>query len=247
MQSQTYPTKSLLRPDQVKSAQDEIKNLEAKLQNKHIEDKGEVRRQLNRVKKDFEAQVPRPPEPGEEGKMVNRAKDLLSQIVSGMPSQEEMRKNPPGAVDKHLSWERRNKAKIAEWKHIMLRLNAGAGDASAANLEKHRPVTSTLNMDSAQIPGKQIYLPENPDGLGVTFTNDQIAVLRSLDPGLADKLGALSNAQRRQVKEIVSGIGLTAEPKAKQKRQMSEEQKAALAAGRAKAKAKREAAKAKQE
>jgi hypothetical protein len=35
-----------------------------------------------------------------------------------MPSQEEMRKAPPGAVDKHMGWEKRNKPKIAEWKNL---------------------------------------------------------------------------------------------------------------------------------
>jgi len=48
MDTQTvFDTKPLLRPTQVESAKDEIKNLEAKLQNKHIEDKAEVQREVN--------------------------------------------------------------------------------------------------------------------------------------------------------------------------------------------------------
>ncbi len=248
-----FPTTPLLRPEQVSTQRDEIEALESKLQNKHIEDKAEVARQLRRVRKDFETQVPRPPEnPVEEDRMVRRARQLLSEITEGMPSQEEMRKSPPGAVEKHREWESRNKPKIMEWKHIMLRVTAGSNDRDAANLEKHRPRTSTLSMDNAQIQGKQIFLPENPDGRGVTFSDAQLALLKSLDPEMAARIGSLSNSQRARVKEIV-GIGLEVEAPsaasiagkkgAEKKRQMSEEQKAALAAGRAKAKARREAEK----
>jgi len=213
MQTQTvFDTKPLLRPDQVESAKDEIKNLEEKLVNKHIEDKAEVSRQLRRAKKDFENQVPRAPGVDEEGKMVSRSRDLLDEIVKGMPSQEEMRKNPPGAVDKHRAWERRNKLRILEWKNIMLRLTAGSGDRDAANLERHRPRMSSLNMDNAEIPGKQIYLPETTTGPAAVFSDAQLAVLRQLSPEIADKLASLDNAQRAKVKDVVEGIGLTVDP-----------------------------------
>lgn len=258
MQPQTvFDTKPLLRPDQVQSAKDEIKSLEAKLQNKHIEDKGEVARQLRRARKDFETQLPQPPVNGdEEGRMVKRAKQLLSEVTVGMPSQEEMRKNPPGSVDKHREWEKRNKPRIMEWKHIMLRLTAGSGDRDAANLEKHRPRTSTLSMDNAAIPGKQIYLPDSPDGLGVTFSEETIAAVRALDPELADRLGSLSNSQRAQVKDIV-GIGLAVDPVAsahgkegvrrreakKKGRKWTDEQKQALVDRLAKGRAEKAASK----
>jgi len=256
-----FSTKPLLRPEQAQNAKDEIKSLEAKLANKYIEDKAEVQRQLRRARKDFESQLPRPPVDGdEEGRMVRRSKQLLAQITEGMPSMEEMRKAPPGAVDKHRAWESRNKPRIMEWKHIMLRLTAGSDDRDAANLEKHRPRASTLSMDNAFIPGKQIHLPESADGLGVTFDDGQLALLRSLDPALADRVGSLTNRQRGQVKEIVGGIGLAPDPVQsaagqlgvekrdagkKGRKPMSEERKRALyeqmTKGRAAAKAKREA------
>lgn len=242
MEAQTvFPTKPLLRPDQVTNARDEIKSLEAKLTNKHIEDKAEVARQLRRARQDFESQTPRAPEGDEEGRMVKRSKELLAEILVGMPSQEEMRKAPPGAVNKHLAWEQRNKARIQEWKHINLRLTAGSNDRDAANLEKHRPTGSTLNMDNAQIPGKQFFMPETTSP-AVVFSDEQIALLKALDPGLAERLSTLTNNQRAQVKEIV-GIGLEAPSAAvtaghlgaerkKAKRVLSEEQKAKMQAGR---------------
>lgn len=210
MQSQTaFDTKPLLRPDQVDSAKDEIKSLEEKLSNKHIEDKAEVRRQLRRAKQDFENQVPRAPQNvEEEGQMVKRSRELLSEILPGMCSQEEMRKAPPGAVDKHRAWEARNKVRIMEWKHIMLRLTAGSGDRDAANLEKHRPTQSTLNMDNAFIHGKQIFLPDADAGRGVTFSDEQLAVLERISPEIRAKLASLDNPTRRKVKDAVEGIGL---------------------------------------
>lgn len=241
MQTQ-FSTKNLLRPDQVQRAKDEMKALERKLENRHIEDKAEVSRQLRRAKKDYETQVPTPPEnPAEEDRMVKRAKHLVSEFTQGMPSQEEMRKAPPGAVDKHIAWERRNKTRIAEYKHIMLRLTAGSGDLSAANIEKHRPTASSLNMDNAHISGKAIYLPESTTGRGVTFSDEQLALLEKLSPEIRAQLASLDNATRAKVKDVVEGIGLTAEAGRAAKRERkpwTQEQKdalkARLAAGRAK-------------
>ena len=142
--------------------------------------------------------------------MVVRSKDLLGDILQGMPSQEEMRKSPPGAVDKHRQWERRNKTKILEWKNLQLRLNAGSGDRDVANLERHRPTASSLNMDSAFIPGKQFYMPETT-GPAVPFNDEQLALLRKMSPALADQLALMSNAQRQEVKDAVVGIGLSEE------------------------------------
>jgi hypothetical protein len=121
-----------------------------------------------------------------------------------MPSQEEMRKAPPGAVDKHMSWEKRNKLKILEWKNLRLRLTHGT-EAEAANLERHRPTGSTLNMDNAHIVGKQFFMPET-SGPVVTFGDDELAILRKHAPEIALKLAVLTNAQRTEVKTILRGF-----------------------------------------
>jgi len=250
MQAQpVFDTKPLLRPQQVEEAKSEIKALETQMVSPHIEDKADVHRKLLRVRKTFEEQVPRTPTSvEEEGQMVSREKALLGDILRGMPSQEEMRKAPPGAVDKHMAWEKRNKMKIAEWKNLKLRLNPG--EREAANLERHRPTGSTLNMDNAYIPGKQIYIPENV-GSTVTFNDQQIAALRLVSPQLADALALMSNPERAQVKDAIAGIGL-AEPSAAsiagskgveireaKKRTMSAAQKEAMRKGREAAKAKK--------
>ena len=250
METQTFDTKPLYRPDQLQSAKEEVKSLEAKLSNPLIQDKGEVGKQLRRARTMLEMQTPRPPESGEEeGRMVARSKELLSDILQGMPSHEEMRKAPPGAVDKHRSWEKRNKAKILEWKNLQLRMTAGTGDREVANLERHRPKTSSLNMDSAFITGKNFFMPDT-NGPAVTFNDAQLALLRQLSPQLADTISMMTNEQRQQVRDTISGIGLSEEPSAAsvagkrgvekreaKKRTLSPAHKAALAAGRARKKA----------
>jgi hypothetical protein len=255
-----FSTKPLLRPDQLSTAKDEIKSLEGKLENPLILDKGQVRKQLQQARVLTAQQTPQAPVSGEEeGKMVARSRELLSKIVQGMPSQEEMRKAPPGAVQKHRAWEKRNKAYILEWKNIQLRLTAGSDDREAANLEKHRPTASTLNMDNAFIPGKQIHMPETM-GPAVTFNDEQLALLRSLSPEIADKIGTLANPERQLVKDTIAGIGLSEAPPRSQasidgakgtpkrvelakKHTMSEEHKAKLKAGRERAAAERAKAK----
>jgi hypothetical protein len=240
--STVFDTKPLLRPDQLQTAKEEIKSLEAKLQHPLIQDKGEVQKQLRRARHVTEMQTPRPPETSEEeGRMVSRSKQLLNEILQGMPSQEEMRKAPPGAVDKHRHWEKRNKVKILEWKNLQLRLTAGSGEREVANLERHRPTGSTLNMDTTFIAGKQFFMPDT-SGPAVVFNDDQLALLRRLSPQIADALALMNNVDRQQVKDTISGIGLADESRnasseagkrgAARKRQLSDAQKAAMKAGR---------------
>ena len=255
MQAQpVFDTKPLLRPDQLDRAREEIKTLEAKLSSPLIEDKGMVRKQLQNAQRLTNEQTPLAPTSGdEEGRMVARSKQLLSQILDGMPSQEEMRKAPPGAVTKHMQWESRNKPKIMEWKNLQLRLTAGSGDRDAANLEKFRPTSSSLNMDNAQIQGRNFFMPETA-GPAVMFSDEQLALLRQMSPALADSLALMGNSDRQKVKETISGIGLAepskasvdgkrgAEKRDKRKaRVLSQEQKDAMRRGREAAKAKKAA------
>ena len=198
----TFDTKPLLRPHQVEEAEAQVKSSEAKLSNPAILDKGEARKQLLRARSSLETQRPKPPtDAAEEGRMVARSKQLLGDILAGMPSQEEMRKAPPGAVDKHSGWEKRNKLKILEWKNLQLRLRPG--EREAANLERHRPVSSTLAMDNAFIQGKQIHIPDNV-GATVTFSDAELDQMDGLKAGLRDTVGAMTNEQRGVVKDMLS-------------------------------------------
>jgi len=228
----TFDTKPLLRPAQVENLKQEISSAESRMQNKDIMDRGEARKQWLRLKKNMEDQAPRAPG-NEEGEMVKREKALLDDILQGMPSQEEMRKAPPGAVDKHMVWEKRNKPKILEWKNLRLRLRPG--ETEAPNLERFRPRDSTLNMDNAVIPGRQIYIPDEV-GSTVTFSDAELTEIRARSPEVADMIGLMTNEQRSQAKALLQKIVTKSAPK-KQKRTMSAEHKAKLMAGRDRARA----------
>lgn len=197
-------TKPLLRPTQLANAQEERANMEYKLRSPHIEDKGTVRRQLKRLEESLAVQTPKAFIDKEKDAAVRLEADLRDKILEGMLSQEEMRKNPPDAVARHMAWEKANKSRIQQWKNLKLRMNVGNDDDSVANFEIHRPVTGTMNMDNAQIQGKMFFMP--PDGAkrGVAFTDEQLAILELVSPGLRDRLALLNNEQRAEVKAALS-------------------------------------------
>lgn len=160
----TKPSGNLLRPAQMAEQEHEIRAAEAQLTNPNIQDKGAVRTRIRTLKQQFEQQAPRQVVDGKvKDAMAKEAQGLLDQILPGMLSQEEMRKNPAGSVDKHLRWERANKPKIIRWKKLQCMLNAdgsnaGTWDRDAANLERFRPqgVQDRFRTD-AQISGKMSY------------------------------------------------------------------------------------------
>lgn len=197
-------THSLLRTDQVLEMEDEKSVLEKKLHNPNIQDKGAVADQLRRVTRQLESQRPKSFTSAEVDRAVKREAELRAEISKGMLSHEEMRKCPPGAVDRHRRWEKRNKTKILEWQNIQRRLHAQDDDQESASIETFRPTASSMNLDGALIPGKQFFLPPAGAATPVVFTDEDIAKLREASPELAAKLGLLSNEDRAQVKEILS-------------------------------------------
>ena len=159
----------LLRPAQMSEHVEEIRVTEEKLRNPSIQDKGAVQRQLRNLKLQYERQAPEPLSGAEKDQLSTKEKALREEITQGMLSQEEMRKNPPGAVDTHMRWERGNKAKIMEWKNMRLQLAADGSspdtwDRDVANLERFRPTGARerVRLD-AQIPGKMAFgsVPED--------------------------------------------------------------------------------------
>ncbi len=152
-------TAHLLRPNQVNDLLDDKQSLENSLKSPHLQDRGAVHTQLRRLNKQIDQQAPKQPSGAELDKLVKQEASLREKILTGMPSQEEMRKCPPGAIGKETKWNKKNKNNMLAWKNTMLRLNAGTDDPDVANFERYRPISNSLNMDNAQIPGKQYYLP----------------------------------------------------------------------------------------
>ncbi len=236
-----------LRPDQVEEMEGERESLTRKLNNPGIQDKGAVSDQLRRLDHQLEKQRPQPFPSDEIDAAVRREKELREQWLPGMLSMEETRKNGSGAVDRHRAWEQRNKKKIFEWQNLRRRLYAGDEGRDNASIELFRPTTNTMNIDNAQIQGKQFFLPPEGAAPGVTFSAPQLAQLGAM--GLADTVALMSNEQRQKLKDMLLGAyaAKAAAPKPEpqapfrgklkvyHKRELTPAHKAAMAAGRARA------------
>lgn len=242
-QAVTNPKVSLLRPDQISEMEGDRQGLVKKMQNPQVEDKGAVADQLRRLDHQLETQKPKEFGASEIDNAVKREAELRGQWTEGMLSQEEMRKAPPGSVDRHLQWERKNKPAISEWQNIMRRLNAGSDAREVASIERFRPTVSQMNMDNAIIQGKQFYLPPMDAATAVIFSESDLEILRAERPEIAAMIGLMTNEQRAEAKKVLSaqGIFLTqaqregkrgVEKREAAKRVLSPEHLAALKAGR---------------
>ena len=187
-------TKPYLRPRQEEELKSDKDVCIRQLSNPAIQEKGVVRQNLHRIEKALATQTP----PELTGDALDRAEkrrvELEASIVDGMPSHEEMRKNPPGAVGKNIQWQKKKTADVLEWKNYMLALNRGTDDPDIANVEKIRPTLSSLNMHHAQIPGQQYSMPspqyqENYDKVDWSKENeglkDRVAELEKLVASIA--------------------------------------------------------------
>lgn len=240
--TQTNLTAPLLRVDQIDEMEGDRETLKKKLANPAIEDKATVADQMRRLDRQLETQRPRPYSSDEIDGAIRREAELRGSWTAGMLSHEEMRKAPPGSVDRHRAWEKRNKPAIAEWQNIQRRLNAGSDDRESASIERFRPLASTMNMQGALIPGKEFFLPPEGAATGVVFSDEDLALVRVKAPEVAEMLGLMSNEQRAQAKEklvergiipgAAAGLGLTAAGLAKTV--LSEEEKAAKKGKKAK-------------
>lgn len=163
------PRGNILRPAQLVEHTNELRMAEQQLANPNVQDKGAVRQRIGSLKRQYESQAPQPITDGQtKDRLVAESNRLLEKILPGMLSQEEMRKNPAGSVDKHLRWERANKKDIVRWKKLQCVINADGDDPytwdrDAANLERYRPQGAQDRFRSdAQITGKMTYgaIPE---------------------------------------------------------------------------------------
>jgi hypothetical protein len=200
---------TLLRPDQIEAYKSERSRLENLMTQPNV-DKGEANKQLRKVKGILDTQSPQPFDPASRDKAAKRVGALKAEMLEdAMPDQEEMRRNPPGAVAKHIRWEDRNKKKLQEWKYLTRRLEPDNDDADLTNFERFRPKGNfgeRLAMDGAQIPqSKQYFFPQTNEPTAVMGEKESNA-LRELDPELHSRMFALDNSQRAEVLAMVRRI-----------------------------------------
>lgn len=99
-----------------------------------------------------------------------RKKELIEQIRVGMLTQEEMRRNPPNAVDRHRRWEKENKDRILEYKNVCRALEPDSDAKDLASVESFRPSMGPGTfMPQAQIPGHMSYQSVPQENWDQTF------------------------------------------------------------------------------
>lgn len=160
------PTNRLYLADrQVREIKDEIDTIERSVSspNAKLQDKHSAHKQLRALRADMEKQMAPETTPEQRDQLAKDERELRQKIVEAMPSQEEMRKCPPGAIGKEVRFQKTFKTKIIQWKNTIRMLEAGNDDPDVSNLEKFRPKASTLNMDNAIIQGKQYFIPPDTE------------------------------------------------------------------------------------
>lgn len=191
-------TAPLLRPNQVAALANEKQALEGMLTapdyvRNQIQDKGSMLKQVRSIDRMLHEDAPTPLIESERDAAVREERELREQLTHGMPTQAEMRRAPPGAIDKHRKWEGQNKGKILRWKNLRLRMHAaGMLDeiptaTDVANLERYRPAGGSheLNMDNALVAGKSIYLPNGPIVARNVMSDEDRAAMLERDAALA--------------------------------------------------------------
>lgn len=199
---------AFLRPDQIDNYKEEIKTIERTLSSPHAQMKGEMRQRLARKKKDLETQTPTEfVNPDQKDAAVRRIAQLEEHMTTdGMPTQEEMRRNPPGAVAKHVNWENRNKQNLLEWKYLKRRLEPENNDIDYTNFERYRPNPTfgrQMAMEGAQIAkGREYFFPGGSD-LPVVMTEEQSKTLKDVDPELHSQMLLMNAESRKEVLALV--------------------------------------------
>lgn len=212
-------TVNLLRPSQVEDLKTELARIESIEQappfvRNQIDDFPQMMRYKRSIAAKLDSEAPKPLRADEIDSAVAREADLRAEMANdGMPTQAEMRRNPPGAVDKHRRWEARNKPRVKEWKNLRQRLAVSGAlpdclpdSTDAASIERFRPShhSGEMNLDVAQIPGKTFIMPDKPDT--VVLTDEEIALIREASPETADKLTFMSAAGRQKLKDAVARV-----------------------------------------
>lgn len=160
------PARRYLRHNEKNKREDEAKRLREMLspQNIMISKMGEqsvaqARHHLNVIEEDLEENSAPTDLAGETKDALNRElQEELARFSQGMVPHEEMRRNPVGAVDRHMKHERANKDRALKIKNLLILLNPDSDEQDLCNLEKYRPHIALPNgaasfMGDAQIPG----------------------------------------------------------------------------------------------
>ena len=115
---------------------------------------GRLKRANDHRKVLLNAQSPPELSPQERDSLAKLSSSLKSEMMDGIVTQVEQRRNPPGTVGKQQAWVRRNKSKVLAWKNAQILLNPDSDDPDLCNFEKHRPLGEMRALlTDAALPG----------------------------------------------------------------------------------------------
>jgi hypothetical protein len=216
-------TTNLMKPNQVQEAKEELAHIDATLNapphvRARISDPRAMQKRRRALREQLDRYTPRPYARSELDAAIKEFNRLADEIHRDMPSSAEMRRNPAGAVGKHMSWEKRNETNIPCYKHIGLRLLAtGAvpdslkhgGDIT--NVERLRPLDTPNDLvDGAQIPKTTDYHFGAEVATSVLFSDEELKAADELDPDIAGALAVMDNEQRailkRHIQEMLNPV-----------------------------------------
>ncbi len=157
-----------LRPSQVSDIENEKQVILRTLEGRDVQDRGNLTAHIGRIDRQLELQAP-PDLTGEQrDQAVRENREIEARLIPLMPSDAEMRRNPPGVVGRHKKYDKASKSKkyfkegdIFRWKDNRLALHKGDDDPDVANFELMRPLDNMGSMEGAQIPGQR-YHGTNP-------------------------------------------------------------------------------------
>jgi len=153
-----------LRQHQIEEIQNERDVIERTLKHSVVQDRGNLEAHMRRI--DHEISTHSPPDltPEERDQKARECREIEERLVPLMPSDTQMRRNPPGVVGQHKRFDKASKktdffpeGDIFRWKNNQLALNKGDDDPDVANFERLRPLDNHGSMLGAQIPGKMFF------------------------------------------------------------------------------------------
>jgi|TARA_R110001583_G_scaffold33397_6_gene112695 hypothetical protein len=166
--------------------------------------------------------------------LYKHQKNLEARISEGMPTQEVMRRNPVGAVDKHMKWEQANKELIREWKNTCRLVEPDNEEKDYTNVERLRKAGITQDMAAsfmmdAQVPGHFGMTPlakaNWPEGMpehGTVDTALKYAERRELAQEVAQEEGITDSGKiaelEEKIKQLQAIVTAQATPRTKDKK-----------------------------
>lgn len=169
--------RNYLRWTQREETKDEIGKLQTVLEDpiarKAITDIGRVTRRIAGLRRDLKTQSPAPLTASQRDKANKLNRLCREHFTQGMPTDEQMRRKPPGAVDHHRAWDEASKSSVLYWKATQILLHPESKDVDLCNIERFRPSPHTRNLDvDGQIPGVFALSPEAKEKYDDVFDRD---------------------------------------------------------------------------